>query len=292
MENIEKEKITNKLRQYCERYESQNKAATSLRGVSAGTISQILAGKTDLISEEMWRNIASQVGCKNAHWQVVETRDYRLMMRILEDARQNSLVMSVTGAAGSGKSFAARHFTDTHKRVYLLSCNEFWNKKVFLQELLAEMGREAIVESVNEMVNEIVKALKMQENPLIILDEADKLSDPVLYFFITLYNHLEDECGIVLCSTTYLEKRLRAGLKRNKKGYHEIWSRIGRRCIELKGVGAADIAAVCEANGITQARDIEKVIEDSESDLRRVRRKIHSLKKAQEAKIASEFVNA
>jgi DNA transposition AAA+ family ATPase len=291
METIEKDRISNKLRQYCDRYESQNRAAASLKGVSSATISQILAGKTDLISEEMWRNIASQIGVKSDNWKVVETRDYRLMTRFLDDARKNNLVMAITGAAGSGKSFAARHFTETHKRVYLLSCNEFWNKKTFLQELLAQMGRESVAESVNDMVNEIVRMLKMQENPLIVLDEADKLSDPVFYFFITLYNHLEDECGIVLCATNFIEKRLRAGLKRNKKGYHEIWSRIGRRCIELKGVGAADIAAVCEANGITQAREVEKVIEDSESDLRRVRRKIHSLKKAQEAARNLEPVN-
>jgi DNA transposition AAA+ family ATPase len=280
MENIKKEKISERLRNYCERYESQAKAAASLKGVSAATVSQVLNGNFDLIRDEMFRNIASQIGYKDENWEVVETRDYRLMTRFLEDARENNLVMAITGNAGGGKTFALRHYTETHKRVYMLCCNEFWNRQTFLQELLAQMGREIVVESVNEMVVEIVRNLKMQENPLLILDEADKLSDQVLYFFITLYNQLEDECGIVLCATNFLEKRLRNGLKFNKKGYSEIWSRIGRKCIELKGVGASDISAVCEANGIHNKNDIEKIIQDSESDLRRVRRKVHSLRKA------------
>ena len=39
------------------------------------------------------------------------------------------------------------------------------------------------------------------------VDEADKLSDQVLYFFITL-NKLEDHCGIVLMATDYLQKKI------------------------------------------------------------------------------------
>jgi len=280
MEKIKKEKISESLRRYCDRYESQNKAAASLKGVSSATISQILNGNYELIRDEMFRNIASQINFRDDNWEVVETRDYKLINRILTDAKENSLVLAVTGHAGSGKTFAIRHFTDTNKKVYMLCCNEYWNRQWFLMELLREMGKEVTTESVGEMIVEVVRNLKMQDSPLLILDEADKLSDQVLYFFITLYNQLEDECGIVLCATSFLEKRIRNGLKFNKKGYAEIWSRIGRKCVELKGVGAVDITAVCEVNGITSRYDIEKIIQDSESDLRRVRRKVHSLKKA------------
>lgn len=91
------------------------------------------------------------------------------------------------------------------------------------------------------MMAEAVRTLKIQDRPLLILDEADKLSDSVLYFFITLYNHLEDECGIVLCATNHLEKRIVRGIKLNRKGYSEIWSRLGRKCVPLKGVSAADV---------------------------------------------------
>jgi DNA transposition AAA+ family ATPase len=188
--------------------------------------------------------------------------------------------LAITGEAGSGKSFTFRHFADFNRNVHLVTCADYWNKRQFLTELMIAMGRDYAGMSINEMMYEVVRILKTTENPLVILDEADKLNDAVLYFFITMYNQLEDECGIILAATNHLDKRLRRGLLFNKKGYQEIWSRLGRKCINLKGVSAADIAAICEANGITDRKEIDKVINDSDSDLRRVRRKVHAIKKA------------
>lgn len=276
MEQIKKERIVKTLRDYCERYDSQNKAANSLKNVSAATISQMLNGNWDLIKDDMWRNVAAQIGYKDERWEAVETAGFKRVNRYLEDAQANALVMALTGDAGTGKTFAIRHYVSTTRQAYMLCCNEFWNRKMFLTELLTTLGRDYTGYTVGEMVNEAVRTLKMQESPLLVLDEADKLSDQVLYFFITLYNALEDECGIVLCATSHLCKRIERGIRLNKKGYKEIWSRLGRKCVELKGVTGADITAICNANGITDPDAIDRIINDSEGDLRRVRRKVHA----------------
>ena len=277
---IRNERITAKLRNYVLRYKSQNKAANSLKGVSAATISLIINGKTDHVTPEMWRNIASQIGYKDENWEAVPTRDFKLLNQFMTDAKENALVLGITGNAGSGKSFAFRHYADYNKHVYLLTCADYWNKHQFMVELLISMGQDYVGLNLNEMMDEVVRVLKKTDRPLVILDEADKLPDTVLYFFITMYNQLEERCGIILAATSHLEKRLRRGLTLNKKGYQEIWSRLGRKCINLKGVGAADNAAIFEVNGITDQKEIEKVINDSDSDLRRVRRKVHAIKKA------------
>jgi type II secretory pathway predicted ATPase ExeA len=200
------------------------------------------------------------------------------LYNILKDAQTNALVMAVTGEAGTGKSFTVKRYSVENREAYLLSCAEFWNRRMFLSELLSVMGRDPSGDTVAEMMGEAVRQLKASEAPLLIIDEADKLSDQVLYFFITLYNQLEDRCGIVLCATDHLAKRITRGRKLNKKGYKEIYSRIGRRFIELKGLGAADIAAVCAANGIEGKNDIKEVVDDCEGDMRRVKRKIHAIK--------------
>lgn len=277
METIKKQNIASALATYCERYESQTRAANSLKNVSPATISQMINGKWDLIKDEMWRNVAAQIGYKDEKWEAVETSGYKRMMKILSDAKENALVMGICGDAGTGKTFSCKQFTMRNKQVYHLCCSEYWNKKVFLSELLLSMGRDYTGYSISEMMMEAVRCLKMQDKPLIILDEADKLSDHVLYFFITLYNQLEDECGIVLCATSHLEKKLKRGVRLAKKGYAEIWSRLGRKCVALKGVTAADIAKICEINGIEDAKSIDEVIADSESDLRRVKRRVHAI---------------
>lgn len=286
MDKIKKQNIVNHLQAYCERYESQKRAANSLKGVSAATVSQMLSGKWELIADEMWRNVAAQIGYKDEKWEAVETKDFRLLTRLLDEAKENTLVMGVTGEAGSGKTFALKHYTASHKQTYLLCCNEYWNRKLFLSELLSDMGRDYTGYTVGEMMAEAVRALKMQESPLLILDEADKLNDQVLYFFITLYNNLEDECGIVLCATQHLEKRIKKGIKLNKKGYEEIWSRLGRKCVRLGGVSAADITAICAANGVTDMADIDGIIAESDSDLRRVKRRVHAVSRKRQLKTA------
>src|SRR5690606_34491318 len=110
------------------------------------------------------------------------------------------------------KTFTARDYAATHQDAFLLQCNEYWNRKFFLTELLGAMGRDFSGLTVAEMMGEVVKHLKMKPSPIIILDEADKLTDQVLYFFITLYNQLEDRCGIILMATNHLKKRIDQGI--------------------------------------------------------------------------------
>jgi len=281
MTNLDKQQIKSKLADYCTRYESQNKAANSLKGVSSATISQMLNDNWELIKGEMWKNVAAQIGYTKAQWVPVETRDFRMLTALLNDARDNSNVFASTGDAGTGKSFALKAFASENKRVFLLCCNEFWNRKMFLQELTTSMGIDNSGYTVGEMMYEVVSKLKKMDNPLIIMDEADKLSDQVLYFFITLYNQLEDHCGLVLVATSHLEKRIKRGIKLNKKGYTEIFSRMGRKFIGLKGVGSTDVRAICTANGVENAAAIKDIWDDCEGDLRRVKRKIHAWKQAQ-----------
>lgn len=280
MQAQQKTTIQAKLQEYCDKYESQNKAANSLKGVSAGTISQVLKGNWENIADEMWLKIAKQIGLSSKELTIVQTRNFKAITNLLKDAAENSLVYSLISPPGSSKTVSARHFVESYKRAYMVQCNEFWNRKMFLSEILRVLGRDASGLNVNEMVNEIVRTVKVQDCPLLILDEFDKVTDQVLYFFITFYNQLQDECGIVTLSTDHLEKRLRKGLRLNKKGYQEFYSRIGRKFVELPGVGGTDIQAICMANGISNKEDIKEVVEDCEYDLRRVKRKIHAIRNA------------
>ena len=274
--NEEKEMIRVRLGEYCEMKGSQKRAATSLVGVSPATVTQIVTGKWELINEKMWRSIAAQIGVKQTRWNIVETRNYRALSDIFSDAQENALVLAVCGEAGTGKSLTAAHYGAENPNVYVLACSEYWNRKTFLRELLRVMGKNPAGDTVGDMVDDVVMALKRRENPLIILDEADKLSDQVMFFFITFYNKLEDYCGIVLMATDYLEKKVRRGLRLNKKGYKEIYSRIGRRFVAMPGLSATDISDVCRANGVEGLREIETVKKDCEGDLRRVKRKCHA----------------
>lgn len=275
MTNEQKQQISDQLRAYCEQKGSQNKAANSLNGVSSATVSKVLSGNWDTIADEMWRSIAGQIGGHKAEgWQLVETRAYKAMTFTLENAQRDSLVMAVIGEAGSGKTEAIKNYAAGGRNVYHLVCSEYWNRRTFMAKVLQSMGEIYSGTTVADMMDAIVDTLKRKEAPLIVLDEADKLSDQVLYFFISLYNQLEGHCGIIMTATRYLRARIEKGLRLNRKGYAEIYSRIGRKFVELPIHNSEDVAAVCAANGVTDAKTINSIVDEADGDLRRVKRSV------------------
>lgn len=278
---MKKEEIVAQLRSYVERKGSQKKAANSMDGVSSATINKMLNGTDwESISEEMWRSVAQQTRTKSEGWQLADTSVHREMTMLLTRAQQDALVAGVVGAAGSGKTETCREYADEHRNVYHITCGEHWNRRTFVSKVLKAMGANVAGYTINDMMEEVVDALSRADNPLLILDEADKLSDQVLYFFITLYNQLEGRCGIVLCGTQYLKARIARGVRLGKKGFEEILSRLGRRFFELAEIGEEDIALVCVANGIESDAKIRKITKESESDLRRVKRSVWAAKNA------------
>lgn len=274
-----KKAIQERLAEYCQAKGSQNKAANTMEGVSSTVISRILSGEWHLIADSMWRTVAGYVGYDTNIWQYVDTQASIELRNVLSDAQENSLVFAVTGDAGCGKTETIKNYSKVHCNVFVLSCNEYWNRKMFVASLMRACGMGSSGSTVGEMINDCIHEIKKRVKPIIILDEADKLSDQVLYFFITLYNQLEDQCGIVLCATNHLEKRIERGVNANRKGYKEIYSRIGRNYVRLSLADNDDISNVCVANGVSDRKSIRLIQSKCDCDLRRVKRLIHAYKK-------------
>ena len=259
---------------------SQNQVANGMPGVSAATLSQMRNHKWELIADEMWRKVAKYVGVSASGWNYAETRNSKDLLQFFTESQQHALVLAITGKAGAGKSETAKKYELDNKNAFLLSCNEYWDKRWFLRELLAKMGKDHAGLTLPEMMHKAVLMLKSLDTPIIILDEADKLADNVLLFFITLYNELENHCGIVLMATHFLEKRIRRGVAMEKKGYREIYSRVGLRFIELENTSYSDVEKICNVNGIEDPSIIRTISKDCDGDVRRVRRLIYSNKRA------------
>lgn len=278
MDKVAKKAVAERLGQYSAQKGSNNKAARVI-GVNPAIVSNMLNGKWESLSEAMWRRVAAQIGYKRKEWITVETSVYKRAMQVLQDAQEESACFAVVAEAGSGKSLALKAYEEQNPETYVLSCSEYWNKKMFLSELLRTMGKASEGMTVGEMMEDVIRELKGKDFPLLVLDEADKLSDNVLYFFITLYNRLEDQCGIVLMATSFLQKRIEKGYRTNRRGYRELYSRVGRKFVKLGETTDNDIAEVCMANGIGDKTRIKRIAQECDGDLRRVRRMVLGAKK-------------
>jgi DNA transposition AAA+ family ATPase len=278
----EKEDIRELLKDHVSRYESQNKATASLKGVSAGTVSQILNGKYENISDEMFRSLRAQIsaGRPNEGWKIVETPLFKDVCFALSHAQEQSDVTWVVAPAGSGKTVAAQSFIRQHRNAYYLLCDEDMKKSDFVRELAQAIGIKIRGDKrIRDVLMLVIDGLSGKELPLVIFDEGDKLSDNILYYFITLYNRLKDKAGIVFLSTSYMKRRMQTGIEYDKKGYQEIESRIGRKFYDAEPVTAHDVNAIARANGIRDDATLARIIKDTEAcrfDLRRVYKRVNA----------------
>lgn len=279
----EKDMIAAALREYVALYPSQNKAAASLKGISAGTVSTILSGRYESISEEMLRAVMEQIRPASTRgWALVETATYQEVQAVLADAQEYRNVRWVTGDAGCGKTTAATAYAAANRDVFTVLCDEDMRKSDFVREIARKVGFRTAGMRIRDILDTAIERIIQLDSPLLVFDEGDKLNDNVFHYFINLYNRLEGRCGIVFLSTSYIEQRIERGVSSNRKGYNEIYSRIGRKFFGLEPVSAVDVAAICRANGLDDRRKVAAVIEETEKtdfDLRCVKRAIHRQKR-------------
>lgn len=273
----QKQDIRERLQEYVRRYPSQAKAVNSLKGTSPATVSVILNGKWDSVSDDMWLKISSQLS-GSPDWRLCRTAAYDSLMLYMRDAMDEGSVIWVTGPAGTGKSTAASVFERENRNVFLLTCSEDMHKSDFIRELASRVGVRHTGMTVRETLMAVIDALVRMDSPLLVFDEGDKLTDTVLYYYISLYNALEGRCGMVFLSTNYMQERMRRGLAAGRKGYDELDSRICRRFVPLDLISSAEVTAICEANGLTDRAAQETVRREAAgcgNDLRRVRKSVH-----------------
>lgn len=281
--NEQKNEIRDLLAQYVDRYPSQNRAANTLVGVSAGTLSTILNGRYDTISDDMFIKIRNQIAPrKGDDWKLCETTLFKELSALLTDAQLYQNVAWATSPAGSGKSTTVADYVKHHENAFVISCSEDMKRSDFIREMARVIGVNVADLSMHDALDRVTKYLLSLDEPLLIFDEGDKLPDTVFYYFITIYNRIEGHCGIVFTSTNYIKRRMEIGLSYNKKGYDEIHSRICRKFIDLTPANGNEVAAVAHANGIADEKTIKAVVKDAATcafDLRRVRREVHKQKR-------------
>lgn len=282
-----KDGIRDALIEYCSNYPLQNRASESLNGVSAATVSQICNSKYTSISDDMFSRIATQIGYSLEHWALIESDTFNRITFAMTDAQNNKLTTWVVGDAGCGKTTAAIEYRRTHRNVYYILCSEDMRKSDFVREIAKQVGAPVDGTNLRDILEYAISMIAFLNNPLIIFDEGDKLTDSVFSYFISIYNRLENKAGIIFLSTDYIQRRVKNGLRFNKKGYKEIHSRIGRKFYDVNVATEQDVYAICQANGLTEPTEIRRVLREAqqgEYDLRRVKRVVHACKRILEAR--------
>lgn len=239
---------------YCQAKGISKSALAGILGIAPAVLSNLEAGKEN-ISAEMQRriyNVVQPVDCLE-----VGTTNYNTVLAVCDEARQYSRMQAVIGDAGYGKSTALRAYERTHAGVYYVVCQKSMRPKQFFMELLQKMGLP-MEGSLFELVSRIAAKLNVQAAPLVLIDEAGKLSPPLLMYLVDLYNMTERRAGIVLAGVGYFKTNLDKAVARGREGMPELYSRIAA-WEELGAPTGSEKRAVCEAHGLTDPNRVKVV---------------------------------
>lgn len=296
MTNLQKNEIITLIEAENQRLGSYKKVAVKCE-VSPATISQMVNGNHELIKPEMWLKVGFSLGYDQTEWQVAETIGYKKVANICNDAKNEAFFVILSSPAGMGKTESLKTYSElnTENDVFYIKCRE-WAKREFLVELSRSLGIDSSkyyvhVDKLGAKVSEFFNQRKGRK-PLLIVDDAGKLKDSAIRWFIHLFDENEDEMGCLISGTEYLEKRIRDGVRLKRLGFDEIESRFGRTYLGLIGTTQKDAQLICSANGIhdkalqnqlySECKPIKKVVKTKDGnqpievieDLRRLKRVI------------------
>lgn len=261
MTTQEKKQVVNQITIEKERYGSYNRLSR-VCNVSNATISNMLNEKWESISDEIWRSVANTVGHKG-NWVIAETYNIKQMFHVIGTARHTRSFWAVSYKAGSGKTASINQYCKLHTvGVYSIQAQE-WTQRQFLLSLAQTLGISPskgynsiamLIEAISDFFYK-----RSNENPILLIDEADKLKDGAKRMLIPLYNKLEDKLACVIAGTENLEHEIKRGVRNAKKGFDEIDSRFGRTYFKLAGATFKDIAMICKANGVDDPAVIKRI---------------------------------
>jgi DNA transposition AAA+ family ATPase len=278
-------KIRERLRQYCDRFQSLDIAANTLKNVGATTLRNMLKPDFPNISDEMWRNVRSQIGGggSKSEWVYVNTtvvKDLRFLMRDIQEEQGFTWAIS---PSGSGKTSTARLYASESKNVFHVQCDSIMSNSAFAIEFARSLGlRVNTQRDARRLIFEACDYLAELDDPLIIFDEGDKLKKGTFAFFVTIYNKISEYAGVLFLSTGHAKTVIETGLRNDWPGFQEMWSRLGRKFYVVDANNTNDVLHIAIENGLTGERDLQVVKNDAiaaDLDLRRVQKKVVAIRK-------------
>lgn len=248
------------------------RAVATFCKVSDGALSQMVQGKYNTQGDDLFLQVGHALGWKpnkagKRDWITVVTTDCRNIVRMCCDAKENSLFLAMSENGGIGKSEGLMHMYSQYKNadVYYIRCMD-WGKTDFMIRLCRTLGINtgAGVKKPNDLLELVIEFFQQRSinKPLLLIDEANKLKDSAKLCLIPLYNDCEDFLGVVMSGPEDLQKNIENGVRYQKRGYDEIYSRFGRTFVKLLGATLNEVITICKANGFDDVERIREKFED------------------------------
>lgn len=234
---------------------SQNKLA-EMMDVSPATISNITKEHWERVNESMLLKVKGFFKKKN--WVLIETTNFATVQENCRKAREKNRMIGIIGYTGAGKTTALYNYYENNPNTYMVTCARTMRTKQFLSEILKSLGVNYLA-SDYEMARMIIEELNKKEQPLLIIDEASKLSPNALMYLQDIWDGIENNAGVVIAGVEYLLLNLKKAADKNKIGMPEFYGRVAL-WQHLEAPSRKEIEAICQNNGLNSKDRIKDIV--------------------------------
>lgn len=231
--------------------------------ISDTSLSQFRSGKYGANESNLSEKIAAALHYQGNNVKVVDSvYSYRQVQSYFNLAKKYNEWVCISSPSGSGKTQSLIDLYNIHSdgSVIYIKCRE-WSRRKLLTSIIQALGEKASRYMDNDdLLNLVVQKFNRmaERNPVLIIDDAGKLTNNALRVFIHLYDDTKDRMGAIVAGTETLADRIRR-CEGRVEGFGELNSRLGRKFFELKGARKADVTKICKAYGISDSETIQKI---------------------------------
>ena len=184
---MEKQELKETINAFCTENGLSKAAFGKKCGVSSATLSFIENDSLEKISDEMVLKINSFINGYKVDG-VYQSYDLLDTCKACDKARKYHLMIGIIADTGMGKTTAIKFYSQ-QKNVFYVSFCKSMKATQFFKELLREMAIP-FAGSLNEMIDKAAEELNKKDHPLLIIDEAGKITHAMMLgkFKILRYN--------------------------------------------------------------------------------------------------------
>ena len=220
--------LSKELRKLLERKAiSQSQLAAQI-GISGGSLSQILSDDR-AFSDGFLSKIRRYVGDHQIAQGKLFTniRQYQQIMHIANWTRKNGIFTLLTGHTGVGKTTAVRQINASVAHTYYIKVEDDLTWRELLRKIAVSLGVHPVPYRTDDIRSSILSRIEAtsDKHPLLIIDEAEELSDAVARKLKRLHTLTEGLLGVLIVAHTHLRTRLARGSSSTHRRHASAWQR-------------------------------------------------------------------
>jgi hypothetical protein len=165
-------------------------------------------------------------------WRIARTTVFEAIEEDATICKAHGKAMILVDEPEIGKTETAKYLAKTWENTFYIDCSQCKSKSLFIRELAKVLGIDQ-VGTYAKIKADIKYYLQVLPQPLIFLDEGGDLSYAAFLDIKEFWNATEGQCGWYMMGADGLKKCFENGIRNQKVGYREIFSRFGSKCMSI-----------------------------------------------------------